>query len=274
VSARTVWPASAGPLPTAEHPALAVVLTPRTGDGPTWVFPFDRPAPPGPGDNQALAVVTKDGATVYDVAFALVWADSDTVLNRNEAYAFASCRDCRAVAVSFQVVLVVGHASIAAPQNVSAAVAYGCVRCVTEALAVQLVVSVPGGLSDDAMRQLMLLWQRIRAFGQHLRGLTFAQIQARIAAYQRQILAIVRPDLTTVPSPTATPTPTPSGSPSATMGSSTSPPVGSSSPSGSPTGTSSTPTSSDGATATPTGSGAPASTTPPATATAAPTQSP
>jgi putative peptide zinc metalloprotease protein len=218
LSARTVWPNGAGALPTAAHPTLAVVLAPRTGDGPTWVFPFDRPAPPGPGDNQAMAIVTKDGGTAYDVAFALVWVDSDTVLNRNEAYAFASCRDCRAVAVSFQVVLVVGHADVVAPQNVSAAVAYDCIRCVTQALAVQLVVTVPDRLSGSAMHQLMLLWRQIRAFGAHLRGLTFAQIRARIVAYERQILAIVRPDLTTTAPPTPTSTPpavvssTPNGS--------------------------------------------------------------
>ncbi|HJQ42865.1 MAG TPA: hypothetical protein VJ831_07265, partial [Jatrophihabitantaceae bacterium] len=96
LSTQTLWPsASAGSLPTKDRPALALVLVPRDGDTskPTWVFPFDRPAPPGPGDNQALAVNTTNGSVVYDVAFAMVWADSDTVLNKNEAYAFASCSD-------------------------------------------------------------------------------------------------------------------------------------------------------------------------------------
>ena len=65
------------------------------GAAPTWVFPFDRPLPPAEGDNQALAVNTEDGSVLYDVTFALVWADEDTVVNTNEAYAFASCRDCR-----------------------------------------------------------------------------------------------------------------------------------------------------------------------------------
>ena len=42
---------------------------------------------PGEGGNQAMAVNTTDGSTLYDVAFALVWADGDTVANTNEAYA-------------------------------------------------------------------------------------------------------------------------------------------------------------------------------------------
>ena len=116
---------------------------------PTWVFPFDRPLPPGEGDNQALAVNTRDGSVAYDVSFALVWADEDTVLNRNEAYALASCRDCRTVAVAFQVVLLVGSVDVVVPQNLAAAVNYACVECVTYALATQLVVTLPGPLSDD-----------------------------------------------------------------------------------------------------------------------------
>ena len=49
-------------------------------------------------------------------------------LNRNEAYALASCRDCRTVAVAFQVVLVVGSVDVVVPQNLAAAVNYACVR--------------------------------------------------------------------------------------------------------------------------------------------------
>jgi putative peptide zinc metalloprotease protein len=193
----TVWADNGQPLPTADHPALAIVLTPRSGSGPTWVFPFNRPAAPGPGDNQSMAIVTKDGGTAYDVSFALVWADNDTVLNRNEAYAFASCHTCRAVAVSFQVVLVVGQAHVVAPQNIAAAVSYHCFACITQALATQLVVTVPGPLSAQATQQLNALWAQIVAFQQKLPSLTFAEIQSAITSFERQILAVVRPDLTT-----------------------------------------------------------------------------
>jgi putative peptide zinc metalloprotease protein len=205
-TATTIWADTGTALPTADRPALAVVLSPRSGTGPTWVFPFNRPDGPGPGDNQAMAIVTHEGGVAYDVAFALVWADGNTVLNRNEAYALASCKFCRAVAVGFQVVLVVGQAHVVAPQNIAAAVSYHCFVCVTEALAAQLVVTVPHPLSAAARRQLALLWAQIAAFQQHVRWLTFAQLQARIASYERQILAIVRPDLTA--SPAATPSAT------------------------------------------------------------------
>lgn len=218
LTATTVWAGSTPP-PTRRHPALAVVLTPRSGPGPTWVFPFDKPAPPGVGDNQAMAIARSNGSTVYDVAFALVWADSATVLNRNEAYAFASCTGCTAFAVAFQVVLVVGQADVVAPQNISAAVGYDCLRCVTAALAVQLDLTLARTPDAATLAALNALWARVRAYGAHLAGKSFAQIQAAIAQFEAQILAVVKNDLPATPtsssSAPASANPSSSGSPAA-----------------------------------------------------------
>ena len=203
--AQTIWPAGAK-LPSADQPELAVVLVPRTsGDGsaargpqaqaaPTWVFPFNRPLPPGDGDNQALAVNTVDGSTVYDVAFALVWADGDSVRSTNEAYALASCKDCQTVAVAFQVVLVVGDASVVVPQNLSGAVNYNCVECVTYALATQLVVSLPGPLSEGGARDLAAIWAELAEFGKQIEGVPLAELRDRLTEYEARILAVVRAD--------------------------------------------------------------------------------
>ena len=240
--ARTIWPAGAE-LPSADAPQLALVLVPRSGaarqdegrdatggsdapgqDAPTWVFPFNRPLPPGEGDNQALAVNTTDGSTVYDVAFALVWADQDTVLNKNEAYAFASCTGCRTVAVAFQVVLIVGSADVVVPQNLSGALNYACVECVTAAVAKQLVVTVPEAPDAATTAQLQALWQEIAAFGEHLEDLSLSEIQGRLTDYERQILGILGVDpsgsTTSTSSPTtprsSAQTSTPTGGASAT----------------------------------------------------------
>jgi putative peptide zinc metalloprotease protein len=186
-------------VPTADRPALAMVLVPAaTGSGgaafqaPTWVFPFNRPLPPAEGDNQALAVNTKDGSVAYDVSFALVWADEDTAVNRNEAYAFASCRDCRTVAVAFQVVLLVGQVDVVVPENISAAVNYACVECVTYALATQLVVSLPGPLSDDGARDLAAIWAELAEFGENIEGVPLAELRDRLTEFEARILAVVR----------------------------------------------------------------------------------
>ena len=155
------------PLPTKEDPVLAMVLVPSgtrranphghpdrrarapgstvgagTAPDDAWVFPFDKPLPPAEGDNQALAVATKDGSVSYDVAFALVWAEGDEVLNVNEAHAYASCSDCVAVAVAFQVVLIMDDAQVIVPQNLAVAANYDCYQCITAAIASQLVLSV------------------------------------------------------------------------------------------------------------------------------------
>jgi putative peptide zinc metalloprotease protein len=204
-TAATFWPSDAGRVPTADRPALALVLVPRGdgeagegpggggGDAPTWVFPFDRPLGPGDGDNQALAVNTEDGSVLYDVSFALVWADPDAVVNRNEAYALASCRDCTTVAVAFQVVLFVGSVDVV-PENIAAAVNYACVECVTHALATQLVVSLPGPLSDDGTRQLTAIWAELQEFGRQIEGLPLGELRTRLTEFEQRILAVVRVD--------------------------------------------------------------------------------
>ncbi|MDQ1618322.1 MAG: putative peptide zinc metalloprotease protein [Actinomycetota bacterium] len=188
---------SGATLGTKDKPQLALVLVPKEGsDAPTWVFPFNKPAPPGEGGNQALAVNTKDGSTLYEVAFALVWAEGSSVLNRNEAYAFASCKACKTVAVGFQVVLIVGQANVIVPQNLSAAANYACIVCVTYAIAKQIIISLPKGLSPAAMARLNTLWAQIQQFGQRILRdkLPVGQIYAGLAGYETQIMDIVQAD--------------------------------------------------------------------------------
>jgi putative peptide zinc metalloprotease protein len=238
---RTValWPAGARK-PTRDEPQLSLVMMPRpggpttgtgsgTGSGsagasaaaPSWVFPFDRPAAPEGDGSQALAVNTTDGSVAYDVAFALVWADDGgDVRTRNEAYAFASCADCAAVAVGFQVVLVVGQADVVVPENLSAAANYNCVRCLTYALASQLVLTLDGPLSTDGTARLNALWQEIAKFGRNLQNVPLSEIQGRLNAYKEQIVQVIKGDPSAVPAgrgttTTQTGSPTPGGTQSA-----------------------------------------------------------
>ena len=66
----------------------------------------------------------------------------------------------------FQVVLIVGQTDVIVPENLSAAANYNCVRCLTYALASQLVLTLDGPLSADGMARLNELWQQIADFGQ------------------------------------------------------------------------------------------------------------
>jgi putative peptide zinc metalloprotease protein len=229
-SGRTValWPEGAAK-PTRENPQLSMVLVPvenpanASGSAPTaagisaapsWVFPFDQPAAPRNDGNQALAVNTTDGSVSYSVAFALVWAeDGEPVDTRNEAYAFASCTGCAAVAVGFQVVLIVGQADVIVPENLSAAANYNCLDCLTYALASQLVLTLDGPLSEAGMTQLTALWAEIAEYGRNIQNVPLSEIRTRLASYKEQLTAIIRsdPSATRDSSAPATGTPAPTG---------------------------------------------------------------
>ena len=102
----------------------------------------------------------------YDLAFALVWADGDEVLNVNEAHAYASCSDCVAVAVAFQVVLIMDDAQVVVPQNLAVSANYDCYRCITAAIASQLVLSVKEEPGEEDLRALGEVWSRLIEFAQ------------------------------------------------------------------------------------------------------------
>jgi putative peptide zinc metalloprotease protein len=158
------------------------------GDERGVAFPFTLPAPAGDGDNQALAVNTEDGTVVYDLAVALVWVtDGAAVDNRNEAYALASCTACTTVAVSFQVVVVVGQADVIAPVNIAVAANHACVSCTSAALAVQLVVTLRDMPSQELQAEIDAAFDRLE-----LEGLAdLDELYAEVLAVQAEILTLL-----------------------------------------------------------------------------------
>lgn len=286
----TVLPSSAT-VPTEEAPQLALVLVPRDADGTAdagleagdateapdgaWVFPFNRPLPPDPGDNQSLAVNTTDGSVVYDVAIAWVWAtDGEPVLNVNEAYALASCTDCVTVALAFQVVVIVGDANVVVPQNLSAAVNYECFECITASVASQLVVTIedlPGFEGQIAMAEL---WEEISAFAASIPTMPLADVLARLEAYKQEIIEILDAAPQVAPSASGTATPSPTQTPdSAAPGASTATPEPTASPAVGSPGPTPEPTSAPAVTSSPSPSPTPTP-TPMSSAEPTPTPSP
>ena len=128
---------------------------PTTPTGPATQLPFKLPDEPGEGDTQALATNTTDGGIVYDVAYSLVTVSGGAdVTNENGAYALASCKACTTLAVSFQLVLVVGQSDKIMPINVAEALNLNCPECITTAIAKQMVISVTSQPSADLLRRL------------------------------------------------------------------------------------------------------------------------
>ena len=112
-------------------------------------------AAPGPGDSQALAVNRTNGGVLYDVTYSLVTvSNGHPVTETNSAYALANCQSCTTVAVSFQVVLVVGESRIIAPINAAGALNGDCPACMTTAIADQIVVTLKSQPSAQLLAQL------------------------------------------------------------------------------------------------------------------------
>jgi putative peptide zinc metalloprotease protein len=247
----SVRPARAAPVPahgpaavpTAASPRLAYLLTPQDApeaepivvvlpedQDPTqagaWVFPFDPPAAPGEGDNQALAVNTVDGTTIWDVSIAVVWVtDDQPVDSTNEAWALASCSDCQAVAVAYEAVFIVGQPKVIVPQNIAVAVTYGCDGCQTAALAGQLVVTLADMPGEEAMAELADLQGQLEALGDDVGEVSLEQIYAELERIEAAIVQVLIDDgsldladaglvqVTTAPSPAPSTEPTPTVSP-------------------------------------------------------------
>src|SRR5437762_83625 len=114
---------------------LTILLAALLGVG----FAVGSPAAAN-ADNAAIAINTKDGTTVFKVAFAIRHVMSDVVTETNAAVAYNSCNDCDSVAIAFEIVLIEGSASDIEPQNLAIAINENCTACVAVVEAYQFVL--------------------------------------------------------------------------------------------------------------------------------------
>lgn len=148
-------------------------------------------------DNAAVAVNLEDGAELLRFAFKVVRANQEVVDQSNAAVAYASCEECRTIAVAFQVVLVMSDPEIATPENVALAVNYECTACETLASAYQFVYSVPEGFhfSAEARREIARIRKALRELIQS--GRPVDAMQAEIDALADELRAIIRNEIDT-----------------------------------------------------------------------------
>src|SRR5215213_8177474 len=260
--------AGAGPVAAGGAPAGGSAPSsdgPSTPTVPATQLPFKLPDAPKAGDSQALATNTTDGGIVYDVAYSLVTVSGgDPVENENGAYALASCKACTTLAVSVQLVLVVGQSDKIMPINVAEALNLNCPECITTAIAKQIVISVRSAPSEELIRRLTAELQKLDAIDtSDSPAQVLAQVNAVTEAIQRELddSGITYPRATPTPSAPGTPEPGATPDASATPGATATP---------TPTPTpGSTPTATPTPTPTPT-----ATSTPVPTATATPTPTP
>jgi putative peptide zinc metalloprotease protein len=187
------------------------------------------------GDNAAISVNTKDGTTVFKVAFAIRHVMGDVVDQTNGAVAYASCTECAAVAIAFEIVLVEGNPSTVTPTNVAIAFNENCDTCVAVAEAYQFVLGTGGVVHFDAEGNKVLSEIRRELHSLRKEDLTIEQLQARLDSIAARIADVLanhlvpvgnakRPETETTTT-TATTTTTPEEPPTTTEATTTTEPT-------------------------------------------------
>ncbi len=152
-------------------------------------FPYKLP-PLKPGETRATAIGTKSGGVTYDVAYSLVTVNNGApVTSTNSAYALADCQACTTVAVSFQIVLIVGQSNIIAPVNEAGAENYKCPACMTTALAEQIVVTLKSVPTAQLLAELQADLRKLNALRLLGANGTPSAVAAEVTAIETQINA-------------------------------------------------------------------------------------
>ena len=148
-----------------------------------------------PHDNVASAVTTTDGSHVADFAWDVTRQSGGDVDQLNSATAQATCTDCGATAIAFQIVLVSGTSGSLTPHNRAVAVNDQCTRCVVAAEARQFVrvVDEPARFTGEGMQQLADIHQNLRALSQA--DLSVADLHAAVEREEARVMDVMANDV-------------------------------------------------------------------------------
>jgi putative peptide zinc metalloprotease protein len=153
------------------------------------------------GDTSAVAIDTKDGSSIFKLAFQIRRVTGDVVDNQNAAVAYASCTECQTVAISIQVLLVAGSPTVFTPENIALAINEQCTLCDTMALAYQFAVGMDTRLkfTPEGNRQLAELRRELEQL--RTSNLSAAEIQAQAADIVKQLSTVLATELVGVKPP-------------------------------------------------------------------------
>ncbi|HEX2052514.1 MAG TPA: hypothetical protein VHJ78_02150 [Actinomycetota bacterium] len=186
-------------------------------------------------DNEAIAINTEDGSSLFRFAFDIHRTVNDVIDETNIAISYASCESCQTVSVAIQIVLVASEANAITPQNIAISLNEECTLCETMTEAQQYVVGIGGPLKIDSQGRRTIAQVR-RAFlelGRRIEAgeLTAAEIEQEVLPLIAQIRDVVAnhvvsadtPDIESRDDGGATPAPSQSASPEPTASASASP---------------------------------------------------
>jgi putative peptide zinc metalloprotease protein len=153
-------------------------------------------------DTAAVAVNTRDGSSVFRLAFSIKKVAGDVVDNANAAVSFASCESCRTVALSIQIVLVTGDPETVTPQNIAIAINENCTSCETLASAYQWVLGTDEEnvrFSPEGRLAINEIRKELRELGQS--DLPIDELQARAHQLMVRLGEVLRTELEPVGPP-------------------------------------------------------------------------
>jgi len=160
------------------------------------------PAALASGDTAAVAVNTKDGASVFRLAFSIKRVGGDVVDNANAAVSYASCDSCRTVALSIQIVLVTGDPETVTPENVALAINVDCTSCETLASAYQWVLGTDEQnvrFSPEGQVAINQIRKELRELGAS--DLPVDELQARVKQLMLRLGEVLKTELEPVGRP-------------------------------------------------------------------------
>jgi putative peptide zinc metalloprotease protein len=152
-------------------------------------------------DNSAVAVNTKDGSSLFKLAFSIKQVGGEVVDQTNAAVAYSNCTECQTVAIAIQVLIVTAeNPDVVTPTNLAIAVNENCDTCTTMALAYQFVVGGAGlELTAKGRQELARIRHELLLLGKQ--GLSAAEIRDRTQALVDQLKQVLATELKPKPEP-------------------------------------------------------------------------
>lgn len=166
------------------------------------------------GDTTAVAINTRDGASIFRLAFQIRRVAGSVVDQQNAAVAFASCAECQTVAIAFQVVLAMGDVDTATPENYAIAINQDCTECTTLAAAYQFVLTTDGAVHFSAEGNQTLAELRRRLLELRDADLSPDEYLAELDAVAAELGRVLDEELELAGPPSASPSPSEAVSPS------------------------------------------------------------
>jgi putative peptide zinc metalloprotease protein len=179
-------------------------------------FAAAKPSVAQAQDNAAVAVNTKDGTSIFRVAFKIAHVNKEVVDNANAAAAWASCTECQAIAVAFQIVLIFSDPEVVTPTNIALAVNWECTACVAFASAFQWVLTTDGPVyfTAEGNRLLSEVRRRLHDLSK-MEDLTLEELLAELQALADIIRNVLANEMVSA-GPSEEPAPPPAPEPSTT----------------------------------------------------------